>query len=105
MARQDAERIRLLRHDPDCPTLPWFDEDDAVRQEGYRRLGRQEAYARLADAQQALLFRAASVQDGHLDRVGVCPEDGTLTLREVLTAATEHQADHAHQLAVLLGRS
>jgi hypothetical protein len=103
-ARQDAERIRILRHDDTCPDLPWFDEDDPVRHDGYRRLGRQEAYARLADAQQALLFRAASVQEAQVDRVGACPSEGIVNLREVLTAATEHLADHAHQLAVLLGR-
>lgn len=104
MARLDAERIRLLREDPDGPKLPAFDESDPARLAQYRRMGRLEAQARLADAQQVLLFRAAGVQQDEVDRVGHDPVDGTMSLREVLTAATEHQADHGHQLAVLIGR-
>jgi len=97
-ARMWGGRMRFIVFE-DEPTFVIFDENAYVTQSGYRYvpLATLAAVYRLnCEANVALLRSLAPEQ---WERVGVHPDRGRLTLRDMVAVEAEHERQHAEQLA------
>lgn len=97
-ARMWGARMRFVVFEEE-PTFVVFDENAYVTLAGYRYvpLATLAAVYRLnCDSNVALLRSLAPAQWA---RVGVHPERGRLTLREIVAVEAEHERQHAEQLA------
>ena len=97
-ARMWGARMRFIVFE-DEPTFATFDENTYVTQAGYRYvpLATLAAVYRLnCDSNVALL---RSLTPAQWARIGVHPERGRLTLREVVAVEAAHERQHAEQLA------
>lgn len=97
-ARVFTDRIRAIRQQ-DRPQLEEFVTDDPDRLAAYAELPREQLRAELDEAQAGLRAAVASVTVAELDRAGLHPTDGVVTLRRMLAWLPEHQRDHREQLA------
>ncbi len=97
-ARRWGARMRFVVFEEE-PTFVVFDENAYVTQAGYRYvpLATLAAVYRLnCDSNVALL---RSLTPAQWARVGVHPQRGRLTLREIVAVEAEHERQHAEQLA------
>jgi hypothetical protein len=81
------------------PSLEMFDQDAFVRLAAYRYIA-PEALAqqfRLISALNVALLRGLSAEQW--ERVGVHPERGALTVRQMVEIEARHESEHARLLA------
>lgn len=97
-ARYWGGRMRRAVHE-DSPHLEQFDQDAFVRLAAYRHIAPETLAQefRLVSASNVALLRG--LRPEQWERVGVHPERGPLTVREMVEIEAGHESGHARQLA------
>lgn len=97
-ARYWGARMRLAVYE-DSPRLEPFDQDMFVRLAAYRYTPVETLAQefRLVSASNVALLRGLRTEQW--ERIGVHPERGPLTVREMAEIEAQHESDHARQFA------
>lgn len=97
-----ALRIRLILAD-DGVALPVFDQDEWRDRLAYGTRDPGLAFAAYGSMVGASAELVSAYGEGAWERAGAHPDEGPLTVRELVTRGANHAQEHAVQIAALQG--